>query len=163
MQPHTGATIATINYFLPTLKLDPERFKKRSLYVKTSVYNQDHRLLHEKKHDIRTEDYNSHSKMIKIDVGRDYACYMDIIHDASFEWFEFVKHRHTHIREKFRLYQGSENFQGEYISEAGFYHKLSGKIRNIKLMEIEDTFILPEYSKHNGVTWTYKYEILNVS
>lgn len=163
MQPHTGATLATINYFLPTLKLDPERFKKRSLYVKTSVYNQTGRLLHEKKHDIRTDDYNPNTKLIRIDVGRDYACYMDIYHDASFEWFDFAKHRHTYVREKFRLFHGSENFQGEYISEAGFYHRLDGKIRNNKLMDIEDTFIMPEYSKYNGVTWKYKYEILSVT
>lgn len=163
MQPHSGAVAIVIKYLLPTIKLSPENFKGKTFYVRTTIRDQDGKLIREKTHDIKTGEYNQGSRMLKFSVGKDYACHMEVIHDGSYEWFDFIKHRHTHVREKFRFFQGSSTFQGDYISEAGFYHKLEGRIQSLKRLEISDKFINPSFSRYNSLTWKYEFEILSIN
>ena len=163
MQPHSGAVATAIKYLMPTIKLAPDKFKGKTIYVRTSIYGNSGKFLHEKYHLIKTLRYNVQDRLLSFEVGKDYACYMDVRHDGSYEWFDFVKHRHTHVREKFRFFDGSLTMDGEYISEAGFYHRLEGRVLNLKRIEFFDNFIDPKISQHNKLRWKYEFEIISVS
>jgi len=162
MQPHSGAVATVINYLLPTIKLAPDKFKGKSIYVRTSSYDSRGKFSREKYHLIKTIRLNPEGRLLTFEVGKDYACYMEVRYDGSYEWFDCIKHRHTHVREKFRYFQGSTTIDGEYISEAGFYHRLEGRVLNLKRVEFYDSFIDPIISKHNKQRWKYEFEILSV-
>lgn len=160
MQPHSGAIITVIRNMFPIIKYTPQLFSGRNFYVKTTRFNQNYSPVQEKYHYVVCVNHNPNSKLLTMDVGRDYACYMEIRYDASYENWEFIKHRHTHVVEKFRMFEGSNNFTGEYKSEKGIYHDLKGSALNNKIVTIEDIFYDVLRSKYEKVILKYQFEII---
>lgn len=138
MQPHSGAIIAVIRNMLPIIKHTPALFAGKNFYVKTTRFDRNYGVVQQKYHYVVCVNHNPNSKLLTMDVGRDYACYMEIRYDGSYENWDFIKHRHTYVEEKFRMFEGSNNFTGEYKSENGIYHDLKGCALNNKIVTIED-------------------------
>lgn len=164
MQPHTGATVAVLTYLAPSIIENPLSFAGQTFYVRTTIYSRSGQHLFDKYHFIKTNRHNIVPRELEFEAGKDYACYMTIRYDAKFENFEFIKHRHTHIHEKFTIYIDSghrimENFSGEYQSENGVYHRIKGRKLSAKRIEFEDTFKLDKYASSDTVL-KYVLEII---
>lgn len=164
MQPHTGATIAVISYLVPSIISDPLSFAGQTFYCRTTIYSSSGKHLFDKYHFIKTNRHNIVPKELEFEVGKDYACYMNVRYDAKFEDFEITRHRHTHVREKFTMYRDSgmrmmENFSGEYVSESGQVHRIKGRRFSPKRVEFEDSFKEDNYS-HNLTVLKYVIEII---
>ena len=164
MQPHSGATIAVLTYLTPSIIAQPLSFSGQTFYVRTTIYSRSGKHLYDKYHFIKTNRHNLQPRELEFEAGKDYACFMKVRYDAKFENFEFIQHRHTHVREKFTIYIDSshnvmENFSGEYVSEAGTYHRIKGRRFSAKRIEFEDTFKLDKYSS-SEMLLKYVLEIL---
>ncbi|MBU0974272.1 hypothetical protein KKD03_01060 [Patescibacteria group bacterium] len=164
MQPHTGATIAVLTYLAPSIVSDPSSFNGQTFYVRTTILSSSGKHLYNKYHFIKTNRHNLQSRELEFEAGKDYACFMKVRYDAKFENFEFILHRHTHVREQFTIYIDSshkvmENFSGEYVSEAGTNHRIKGRRYSAKRIEFEDTFKLDKYSSSDTYL-KYVMEIL---
>jgi len=140
MQPHTGSVITVINYLVPSIKLAPESFAGQTFYVRSIISTVSGHFIKEKYHLVRTIRNNVNSRVLELEVGKDYICFLEVRYDALFENFEFVKHRHTYVREEFKIYRNSENFVGEYISEVGVSHRIIGRKLSAKRLIFIDSF-----------------------
>jgi hypothetical protein len=163
MQPHTGAIITVINYLAPSIKLVPESFEGQTFTVQSTIYSSSGSFLHYKYHLVRTIRYNQKARELELEVGKDYICFLTVRYDLRFEEFEFIKHRHTYVREKFRIYRNSdfkalENFSGEYVSEDGHGHRIKGRRLTSKRLEFIDTF--KDDQNPNGVRRKYDLQII---
>jgi len=163
MQPHTGAIITVINYLAPSIKAFPESFTGRTFNVRSTIYSSSGNFLHYKYHLVRTIRHNEKSRELELEVGKDYICFLTVRYSLTFEDLEFIKHRHTYVREKFTIYRNSEfkaleNFSGEYVSETGHGHKIRGRRLTSKRLEFIDTFTDDSYP--NGVRLKYDLEII---
>lgn len=152
MQPHTGASITVIKFLKPIIRDHPELYANRHFYVRTTMPHKD------KYHLISTGRFDPLSKIMHITAGKDYACYMEVSVETNWENFRFEKHRHTHIRESFRLFPGTR-IDGEYLSESGIPHKLDGRSLTEKRIEFFDYFA-DEQSPTGKRLWKYEHEII---
>lgn len=164
MQPHTGATVAVLVYLAPSILKNPLSFSGQQFDVRTTIYSRNGTHLYNKYHFIKTGRNNIVPRELEFEAGKDYACFMKVRYDAKFETFEFIKHRHTAINEKFTIYIDNglnvmENFSGEYTSEAGTSHRIKGRRSSAKRIEFEDTFKLDKYSSSETLL-KYVMEIL---
>lgn len=163
MQPHTGAIITVINYLTPSIKAFPESFVGQTFTVKSTIYSSMGHFLHYKYHLVRTIRHNERARELELEVGKDYICFLTVRYSAGFQDFEFIKHRHTYVREKFTIYRNSEfqaleNFSGEYVSETGHGHRIRGRRMTPKRLEFIDTFTDDSYP--NGARLKYDLEII---
>lgn len=162
MQPHTGAIITTINYLTPSIMALPDSFAGKTFYIRTTIYSSSGSFLYYKYHLVRTIRHNQKARVLEFEVGKDYICFLHVRYDASFENFDFIKHRHTYVRELFTIYRSSENFSGEYVSESGFGHRIEGRKMGPKRLEFFDEF---KDDRYPGKKLRLKYdlEITNIS
>ena len=133
MQAHTGATMVVIQKLRSEVMADPTKFAGRSFYVRTTMPHK------EKYHQIKALEYNPVTKVMKFEVGKDWACYMQVRHNYKWDEFEVIEHRHTYVRERFKLYPGTR-LEGEYRSERGINHRIDGRILSAKRVECFDYF-----------------------
>lgn len=156
MQPHTGAVVTVLNYLAPTIKALPQSFSGRSFVVRSTIYSAGGHFLKYKYHDVRTGRHSEGSRVLEFEVGKDYTCFLEVRYNAGFDKFDFIKHRHTYVREEFTVYRSSENFTGEYVSESGHGHRITGRKLSQKRLEFHDTF---RDDRFPGRTLRLKYDL----
>lgn len=162
MQPHTGAIITAINYLTPSILSEPQSFVGKTFQIRTTIYSSSGSFLFYKYHLVRTMRHNENSRILEFEVGKDYICFLQVRYDGSFENFDFIKHRHTYVRELFTMYRSSQNFSGEYVSETGFGHRIEGRKLGPKRIEFIDTF-RDHRNPDRVLRLKYDLEIIDVS
>lgn len=165
MQPHSAAAITTIahlaypiNYWQPDRPPLPFRtFNIRTTYPKGT-----------KIHQVKVENFWPSESLLKLRIGKDYACHLTVRFNWSSREVNFLDHSpHPSSLEYFRFYL-PDRIEGGYVSiphhQTGkrYVHDIYGRIISSDMKQITFSDRLEGYSdKTERFKYDYHCEILD--